>query len=95
MNWTGFRCTRWALLLTALSALTGLAQQPAPSAEATPTDPHKAFVSRYCVACHNERLRMAGLKLDKANLDTPGVDSAIWEKVVRKLRAGQIGRAHV
>jgi hypothetical protein len=40
-------------------------------------------VSRYCTGCHNERARVAGLVLDPSSI---GGDSAVWEKVVRKLR---------
>ena len=40
-------------------------------------------VSHYCTGCHNDRARVAGLVLDPAGI---GQDSAVWEKVVRKLR---------
>jgi len=43
-------------------------------------------MDRYCVTCHNERLRTAGLTLDRMNLDDPTQDAATWEKVIRKLR---------
>jgi mono/diheme cytochrome c family protein len=38
----------------------------------------------YCISCHNQRLKTAGLALDVADLTQP----EIGEKVVRKLRAG-------
>jgi hypothetical protein len=40
-------------------------------------------ITRYCTGCHNERARTGGLVLNPATLDQ---DSAIGEKVVRKLR---------
>jgi Protein of unknown function (DUF1592)/Protein of unknown function (DUF1588)/Protein of unknown function (DUF1585)/Protein of unknown function (DUF1587)/Protein of unknown function (DUF1595) len=40
-------------------------------------------VSHYCTGCHNDRAQVAGLVLDPAGI---GQDSAVWEKVVRKLR---------
>src|SRR5262249_41171037 len=45
-------------------------------------------INKYCVTCHNGRMKTAGLTLDA--LDTPhvGADAAIWEKVGRKLRSG-------
>jgi cytochrome c551/c552 len=46
-----------------------------------------ALLSRYCITCHNERLKTAGLMLDKVAADVAG-DPATWEKVVRKLRSG-------
>ncbi|HUR45475.1 MAG TPA: hypothetical protein VMZ27_06290, partial [Candidatus Saccharimonadales bacterium] len=35
-------------------------------------------------------MKTAGLMLDKANPDTPSTDPALWEKVTRRLRAGQM-----
>jgi hypothetical protein len=51
------------------------------------------LVTKYCVTCHNERLKTPAaspLLLDKANLDDPGADPATWEKVVRKLNLGSM-----
>jgi hypothetical protein len=44
-----------------------------------------AVVSRYCVACHNERLRTANLALDTVRWDDAGAGGPVWEKVVQKL----------
>ena len=59
---------------------------------AAPAEYH-ALVTKYCVTCHNERLKTPAaspLLLDKANLDDPGADPAVWEKVVRKLNLGSM-----
>src|ERR1035438_1929053 len=48
----------------------------------------RALVDQYCVTCHNQRVRTAGLMLDKADLSTIPSDPEIWEKVIRKLRSG-------
>src|SRR5690349_5974999 len=45
-------------------------------------------LDRYCVTCHNQRLRTGGLTLDGLDVSKPGADAAIWEKVVRKVRTG-------
>ena len=58
--------------------------QVAPSAAA----PSKAFVDTYCVTCHNQRTKTAGLLLDTMNLDEVSANAEAWEKVVVKLRAG-------
>ena len=47
----------------------------------------QALIKRYCVSCHNERLRTAGLALDAQNLNTVGARADVWEKVVAKLNA--------
>ena len=64
---------------------------PAPAlarstAPATPT-PARALVSKYCVTCHNERLKTAGLLLDKADADQVSNSADTWEKVVVQLRS--------
>src|SRR5215510_11483561 len=52
----------------------------------------RAAVDRYCVTCHNSRVATAatasGVVLDRADLTHVADDSALWEKVVRKLRTG-------
>ena len=53
---------------------------------ATPTP--RALLDQYCVTCHNERAKTAGLLLDKADPANVSLDAETWEKVVRKLRAG-------
>ncbi|HEY7171012.1 MAG TPA: DUF1592 domain-containing protein [Vicinamibacterales bacterium] len=50
--------------------------------------PDRAVVDRYCVTCHNDRLKTGGLSLDKVDLADAGANSELLEKVVRKLRAG-------
>ncbi|HYR89227.1 MAG TPA: DUF1592 domain-containing protein [Terriglobia bacterium] len=46
----------------------------------------RALLDTYCVTCHNQRSATAGLTLDKMDLNKIGEDSAVWEKVVHKLR---------
>jgi hypothetical protein len=60
------------------------AEQPAQAAEPT-VNPARALVSKYCVTCHNERLKTANLLLDKAD-DQIANASDTWEKVVVQLR---------
>src|SRR5215475_9691293 len=50
--------------------------------------PQRALLDQYCVACHNQRLRTAGLTLDIADVDDVGGNAAVWEKVLRKVRTG-------
>ena len=47
----------------------------------------RAVLDRYCVTCHNGRLRTAGLALDTLGVGQVGGHAEAWEKVVRKLRA--------
>jgi len=52
--------------------------------------PDRALLNQYCIGCHNEKLKTAGLMLDKLDLTHPDQDPEEWEKVVRKLRAGMM-----
>src|ERR1035441_6291597 len=54
---------------------------------AAAADP-RALLDQYCVTCHNQRVRTAGLMLDNADLSNIPSNTEIWEKVIRKLRAG-------
>ena len=77
-------------LLTGAAA----AQGPAVPAEASAAAvaeaaEYGALIARYCVACHNGRLRTAGLTLDDVDVSEAHVaaDAERWEKVVQKLRS--------
>jgi hypothetical protein len=50
----------------------------------------RAVLDKYCVACHNQRLKTAGLQLDTLALDRIGADAETWEKVARKLRTHEM-----
>ena len=47
----------------------------------------RATLDRFCVRCHNDRLRTAGLALDTRDLAHVGADAETWERVIVKLRA--------
>ena len=59
-------------------------QQAGSSAE------QRAVLDKYCVTCHNQRLRTAGLTLDTLNLDRVSDNAETWEKVLRKLHGGMM-----
>ena len=69
-------------LLLAGSPAAGQEPPAGPDAAAT----YRAVLDRYCVTCHNGRLRTAGLELDRADLTNVSGRADLWEKVVRKLR---------
>src|ERR1700674_2272612 len=74
-------------LHAAPSAQAGNAQTPATAASATSPDP-RALINQYCVTCHNERLKTAGLLLDQMDVAHVGADGDVWEKAVKKIRSG-------
>ena len=71
----------WSLPLARLQAA---GAQPAAAA------PSRELLDRYCVTCHNERLQTAGLMLDRVDLAQVGAHAEVLEKVVHKLRSGQM-----
>jgi len=83
-----------AWLLASTAPLTGargaqVAAVPAAPAAAA-SSPVRATLDRYCLGCHNDRLRTGGLSL--ANLDPSAVGghAEVWERVVRKLRTHEM-----
>src|SRR5215471_13492039 len=70
------------------------AQTAAPTADAVAAQ--KAIVSQYCLTCHSDKAKAAGMdsarKIDFDSLDIANVskDAETWERIVRKLRAGMM-----
>ena len=48
----------------------------------------RAMFDKYCVTCHNQRLKTAGLTLDALDLAELGQHTEVFEKIVRKIRTG-------
>ena len=58
----------------------------APSRDANP----RALLNTYCITCHNQKLRTAGLALDSLDAATPSANAELWERVIAKLRSGSM-----
>ena len=80
---TFFACIAIGLLGTG-SPLAAQVQQSANTA--SPVSEYRATLNKYCVTCHNEKLKTAGLMLDKLDVENVPVGAETWEKVIRKLR---------
>jgi hypothetical protein len=81
-----FACA--AILWAALVATTSGSKIEAPPQPRIPDPVAKAAVDKYCVTCHSARLKSGGLVLENADVAGLAENVEIWEKVVRKLRAG-------
>ena len=77
------------LFLTGLMATAALSGFPQGAIGATP-QPAKALFDQYCVGCHNDKTRTANFSLEKADTTTVGDHPEIWERVIRKMRAGMM-----
>src|SRR6267142_3552397 len=58
-----------------------------PAAASLPTSD---VLQKYCVTCHNGRLKTAGLQLDSLDVHHVANDPQQWEKIITKLRTGEM-----
>ena len=58
----------------------GLSSAPSP----------RAIVDKYCVTCHNQQLKTAGLLLDQMDIEHVATRADVWEKVIRKVGTGEM-----
>src|SRR5688572_15615406 len=54
----------------------GATQSSAPAAPASPALQYRALLDRYCVTCHNDRLKTANLTLERTDLLRPEIGRA-------------------
>ncbi len=62
----------------------------APGAAPGSAAEQRALLDRYCVTCHNDKAKTANLSLQNLDLAAAGDQPEIWERVIRKLRAGMM-----
>ena len=62
----------------------------APAQGPTEGSPQGALINQYCVTCHNQRAKTGGLALDTMSLSSIPAGAETWEKVIRKIRGGQM-----
>ena len=99
-----FLCACGLLVVVSMASLSGQAgtSGPARAAASAPAAPARAaapppsvaidqqrtLLDRYCVTCHNDRAKTANLSLQGVDLSRVADHAELWEKVIRKLRAG-------
>jgi mono/diheme cytochrome c family protein len=76
--------------VTALATVETQTASVPPSQTATPPSGARAMLDTYCVGCHNQRLKTAGLALDTVDATAPHANPEVWERVITKLRAGSM-----
>ena len=78
-----------AVSTTASSHATVAAAQVPAVQSSAPIAP-RALLDTYCVTCHNQRTKTAGLMFDTMDLAKLPEHGDVWEKTVRKLRGGMM-----
>jgi hypothetical protein len=77
-------------VVLAWGAPTAAGRQAAPVPSTTIDADTLSVVATYCVTCHNTRARTGGLALDDPELADAAAHADVWERVVRKVRAGMM-----
>jgi mono/diheme cytochrome c family protein len=72
----------------ATGSLRGQSDQKTDQQAAPPE--YAALVRTSCIGCHSDRLKIASLSLQNLDLANVPDQAAIWEKVARKLRSGEM-----
>jgi mono/diheme cytochrome c family protein len=83
-----FRGVALAIVLVAATATSQPKAAGKADAALPPPPGGRVLLDKYCVGCHNERLKTANLMLDKANVEDVSAAAETWEKVLKKLRTG-------
>jgi hypothetical protein len=75
--------TKWLIPASLLGAAILFA--PAGRAQ-TPASQTTAALQKYCVTCHSEKLKTAGMVINPSEVADPSAHAEIWEKVIRQLK---------
>jgi len=77
-------------LLVVSLTIVHTAPQDAAARAAADAEPHLATITQYCVACHNDRTKAAGVSFQGVTAASIGEHAETWEKALRKLRGRQM-----
>lgn len=86
----------WLAGATASGLLLAIAvQAQTPTAQQSDLSAASATFQKYCVTCHNARLKTGGLVIDPASAGRAGDNAELWEKVLQKLRTRAMPPPHL
>ncbi len=54
------------------------------------TATQRAFINDYCVSCHSQKAKIAGVVLEGLDFSRVAANADIWEKILRKVRTAQM-----
>ena len=75
-------------VLCAATLHAGSPRQASTVSDSPPASQLQPLIDRYCVSCHNDRLRTGGLALDTLDMADVAAGAEVWEEVIRKIRMG-------
>jgi hypothetical protein len=79
-------------VMVSTGSLSGQSTVPVPAparlVASVSTEQARALLDKYCVTCHSDRVKTANLSLQAFDLTRVADHAEVWEKVIRKLRAG-------
>src|SRR5437870_4194103 len=74
-----------AFVVVSLSGVTTSSRAPA-APQTSDAEKQLATINQYCVACHNDRAKTAGVSFQGITAERVGQRADVFEKAVRKLR---------
>src|ERR1700743_3260843 len=81
---------RWCTSIVALTMSASAAIKTPSAAPASQKESRQPLLNQYCVPCHNEKAKVAGLVLTNLNPEDPALHADTWEKVIHKVGAGEM-----
>src|SRR5262249_39939082 len=85
-----YGCAVLGFALALISAASGNLAAVQPQKKSSSPSTHQALINQYCVTCHNQRAKTAGVMFDTMDLSDVSKNAEIWEKAVRKLGGGMM-----
>src|SRR3990172_4644253 len=92
--------TRWvpaaiAGIVISATVVSGQRETAAPAVSPATAASHAGLVEKSCISCHNNKTKTAGLSLQGLSLTEVPAHGEVWEKVLRKVRSGEMPPATV
>jgi mono/diheme cytochrome c family protein len=79
-----------AAILVSATVVSGQRDTAVPAAPAAAVAAHAGLVEKSCVSCHNNKTKTGGLSLQGMDLTDVPANAAVWEKVLLKVRSGEM-----
>ena len=78
------------LFIVSLAVLAYNSQRQPIQASTAETSAHEAMIQEYCIGCHNQKAKTADISLEGLDYQNVSKNGDTWEKVLRKVRTGQM-----